>query len=192
MASIVQHPTRGNVASGSKTDRKENRDGARPDTSLLTTPMHQGAQQAPGTRREVDRTNSCWTVQFVRGYAHAVGTKVPYVHWDLSARLSSIDVEQGIGTCHGVRDRGDWLNGPDFVVGVHDRSQHHLTIHALADGFCYGGRLDTAKPIHRHNGELDILFLQCSADFEHTFMLDGAGHKGATAASKQSLQDQVV
>jgi hypothetical protein len=93
------------------------------------------------------------------------------VHRDLAHRLGGVGVEDDAALLGQRADGRDVLDGPDLVVGEHDRDQDGLVGHRSADLV----HVDEAVRLHGHVRHLEARALQALADVDARPLLDHGG-----------------
>lgn len=94
------------------------------NSALVVAAVKQLLQASPAAN--VERTNALGGIQFMPGKRKQIKLEPLDVDGSFSRGLHGIGVEINVGLFGGASDFLEWLNGAQFVVGVHDGDQHGL------------------------------------------------------------------
>jgi hypothetical protein len=78
------------------------------------------------TRTNIERADAFWAVEFVARHGQEIDTEFSHLRRDLSHGLGRIGMEKNSVLPRNPADLCNWLNGPDFVVGVHHGNQDRV------------------------------------------------------------------
>ncbi len=125
----------------------------------------------PHALADEKRADALGAVELVRGERKQVDVQVSHVEGHVPDGLHGVGVEEHIALPADGADLGHGLDGPDLVVGVHDRDQDGLVGDRLADIV----RVDEAVGVDGQIGNLDASLLEELGGVQHRVVLDGGG-----------------
>ncbi|MNX65889.1 hypothetical protein D3C86_969640 [compost metagenome] len=147
------------------------RQGAGTHAALVTAAVHGRFDAHTRLAADVQRADAFRAVGFVGGERHHVDFQFLQVNLDLASGLSGVDVEQNALGAEHFADRGDVVNGADFVVHVHYGDQNGVFAqcsfnHGRGDQTVFG-RLEVSN--------LETFTLQLAHGVEDSLVLNLGG-----------------
>ena len=166
------------------------------DLTLLTPAMRQRHQGRVTSSQQ--RADTLRSTDLVPADAHQVKPAAREVDLDLAEALDGVAVHRDAELVGNSDDVGDWLNGPDLVVGPHHADQGDR-LGVGPDGGADGLGMDPADVVNLEPGDLGALVGFKKVDtVQDCVMLDRADQKpdppwiGVPACPEGAFDGQVV
>jgi len=125
----------------------------------------------PDAGTDVERADALGRVEFVSRHRKQVYSQFVHEHRNLAHRLCRVGVHKRAVAVGDGRDFGDWLDGTDLVVGVHDGHQDGIG----GDGPLNVGGVYHSVLVHRQHGDAVALAFEPLAGLQHRRVFDGRG-----------------
>ena len=118
---------------------------------------------------DVQGADTLGTLELVRAERHEIRPERAHVEVDVWRRLDGVDVqEDALVGLYPARDLGDRLDGPDLVVGEHDRDQDR----AVGERGVELVGVDPSVPIDRQLDDLEAELLEVAQRVTDRVVLD--------------------